>query len=189
MNNMCDCLTAQCKVCQMRINDEGSIPVSLTDHKCFIDAMVKVYEDIIMNNPVVNESEAMLKACENNHVDHDLQTTKISQQALMYELQKIMRLQMSDWLDFSQPISDMSLEDSQPIYCAFDDARKFFKEFNVQRLIQNGILKVNDNNPEEQTLLKIAHKMPKYNTNNKANDLIMVKFHGVDLGNNLLIGA
>ena len=51
--NMCDCLTAECKLCQARLNEESTPPTSLNDHDCLIDAMLKEYEEMIINNPCV----------------------------------------------------------------------------------------------------------------------------------------
>ena len=64
---MCDCLTAECKLCQAKLNEESTPPTSLNDHDCLIDAMLKEYEEMIIKNPVVNENEAMMKACKNTH--------------------------------------------------------------------------------------------------------------------------
>ena len=51
---MCDFLTAECNLCQAKLNEDQVIPINLDDHECLIDAMLKEYEEMITNNPVVN---------------------------------------------------------------------------------------------------------------------------------------
>jgi hypothetical protein len=49
----------------------------------------------------------------------------------MIELQRIMKYQISDWLDFSNPVLELTKEESYKIYTAFEDGRKHLKELDV----------------------------------------------------------
>lgn len=89
--------------------------------------MLPILHDIAVGNPNVNQMNSVyIQKAEQkwDHPQHSFTTYAVDKESALGELQKIMNKQVSDWIETSKPILNLSMDESERIYQGFNKARK-----------------------------------------------------------------